>query len=176
MSSTLTVTSIRSGRRRGIFAETGACFGCACTQEVKAAIGPSPNPGLSLTAWPIGVCSFLAFATVSVSPRHPPGSVAQGVDVHSGIGAGRSTVNPLAGEHHELLVGNWRRVAHIAMGTRARRPCPSHQPGLEMRDELIRPHAASGRIEESSAEFAGRQAIPRHAQRRQMPVRRPRHA
>jgi hypothetical protein len=70
MSSTLTVTSIRSGQRRGIFAETGACFGCACTQEVKAAIGPSPNPGLSLIAWPIGVCSFLAFATVSFSPRH----------------------------------------------------------------------------------------------------------
>jgi hypothetical protein len=36
MSSILTVTSIKSGRRHGIFAEADACFGYSCTERIPS--------------------------------------------------------------------------------------------------------------------------------------------
>jgi hypothetical protein len=39
---------------------------------------------------------------------------------------------------------------------------------------LVRFHSAASGIEQSAAEFGGRQAVPRHARRGQMPGRFPR--
>ena len=59
----------------------------------------------------------------------------------------------------------------------SRSPRPRDEPLVaKMRDKRIRSHPTSRGIEQRLAQLAGRQAIPRHPQRRKPPSRRARNA
>lgn len=84
--------------------------------------------------------------------------------------------HPLPCQVDELLMRErGQRTRRPARGA-ARTPSPSHEPGVEVSDELVRSHPAARRVEDHTAELPGRKSLPGHSERGQMPVRRARHS
>jgi hypothetical protein len=88
----------------------------------------------------------------------------------------RTGLNPFTCKGDKFLMRDGRRNALCAGGISPRLPRPYDQLFvLKVLDEFFRRHTAASRIKKSPAQFAGRQALPCHAKRRQPPASRSRH-